>query len=441
MCVALALGPASGCLLVGYDPVGSAPSSTASGTDGGGSGIDGGDAALHVVDASDGTNTDMTTPVDAGADGHAAADAAADADTDTDTCSNPESWWGTGSNHRRKLTLGSAAPLNNDVNNAPILIRLDDAANIDFDKISPGGADIRFTDAASNELKYEIENWDDANQVGEIWVNVPVVLASSDTSIFMYYDNPLASYDQLPADESAVWDSSFIVVHHLNETDIDGGFDDIKDSTANGNDGTTSGLDPSDRVGAAVAGGFRFNDDDFDNSIRLGNNDTFDPTASFTIEAWLKPYSAPVASSHYTFFSRRAPNTPGSFSAAVGSWAGTDTVLTVATYTDSWNSSYSTGELPINEWSYVAVVYGDSSTIDFYIDGAFDSSDTYTKPTSTTGLQQLIGIAQLTDPLFDFQGEIDELRISTGDRTADWIKLQNLSMSDTLVTFECEETD
>ncbi len=46
---------------------------------------------------------------------------------------------------------------------------------------------------------------------------------------------------------TSVWNASYLMVQHLQETDIDGGVGDIKDSTL-GNNGTTSGMDSADQV-------------------------------------------------------------------------------------------------------------------------------------------------------------------------------------------------
>jgi len=54
------------------------------------------------------------------------------------------------------------------------------------------GADIRFTDASSNELNYWNESWDYANRNAKIWVNVTSIPSGS-TTIRMWYGNPSAT--------------------------------------------------------------------------------------------------------------------------------------------------------------------------------------------------------------------------------------------------------
>jgi uncharacterized repeat protein (TIGR01451 family) len=73
-----------------------------------------------------------------------------------------------------------------------VLITLN-SGNFIFNLASPGGQDIRFTHSdGTTELNYWIEYWSTSTQWAYIWVRVPSI-ATGDTTIYLYYNNPGAS--------------------------------------------------------------------------------------------------------------------------------------------------------------------------------------------------------------------------------------------------------
>ena len=67
------------------------------------------------------------------------------------------------------------------------------SSNFDFSKAKAKGSDIRFTDEAGDELPYWIEKWDAENEGAIVWVKIPLIPASSETKVKMYYGNSEAS--------------------------------------------------------------------------------------------------------------------------------------------------------------------------------------------------------------------------------------------------------
>ena len=115
--------------------------------------------------------------------------------------------------------------LNNDsadeLTDFPVLVLLD-ASQIDMSVFAPEGRDIRFHaepihDRLPHEmdpLPHEVEYWNPAG-VSAVWVRVPRIPAdSSDTRIWMYFDNPTAIDRQRPQE---VWSNGYAAVWHLNE--------------------------------------------------------------------------------------------------------------------------------------------------------------------------------------------------------------------------------
>jgi len=107
-----------------------------------------------------------------------------------------------------------------------------------------GGGDIRFSSDAigSTRLSCEIVTFttdnNPANGTAEIWVDVPTVLSSSNTSIWVWYDSSGASQPAASAayGSESVWDANYKGVWHLNESG-NGTADEFADATSNANHG------------------------------------------------------------------------------------------------------------------------------------------------------------------------------------------------------------
>jgi hypothetical protein len=92
------------------------------------------------------------------------------------------------------------------------------------------GWDIVFRTSGCGNLEHEIEKYDGANGDLVAWVLIDSLSSSSDTEIYMYYGATVICDTSNP---TAVWDSRFRAVYHLN--------DDFDDSTSNNRDGTNYG--------------------------------------------------------------------------------------------------------------------------------------------------------------------------------------------------------
>ena len=67
-------------------------------------------------------------------------------------------------------------------------------------------------------LPHEIEHYDSATGELWVWVKVPTLSASTDTTITMQYGNPYSSNMQ---DIASVWDGNYAGVWHMQETSGD----------------------------------------------------------------------------------------------------------------------------------------------------------------------------------------------------------------------------
>jgi len=154
----------------------------------------------------------------------------------------------------------------------PALIVINSTISADCD----AGASIRFTlDDNSTLLNFEIEDYDNFNPAGSnyIWVNVTDISPTTNTLIWMYYNNGLATDGQ---NVPGTWDGHFQGVWHFNESSY------LWESTSNGNHGTATNT-PDDATGIAN-GAINF-DKASSEYYNMGN--VCDQTTNlFTAEGW-----------------------------------------------------------------------------------------------------------------------------------------------------------
>ena len=345
------------------------------------------------------------------------------------------------------------------------------------------GYDIIFTDDDGVALlDFEIESWNDETGEIQAWVETDIS-TTVDKVIYMYYGNSSATD---LSDAAGVWDDNFVMVQHLQETDLDAGTGDIKDSTANANDGTTNenlymseadydgdgcialpdyaiwyefylesnlegdldndgDVDTDDydilmggfgscvddginQVAGQIDGSFEFDG----NNVNCGTNDSLYPTGAMTVSAWIKISVAdrPVIS-------------VWEGGGGAERWILKDGMFkyrNAADTSDTWRSFATT--MSDGQWhNIVAVVNPLSATINLYRDGTLDN-----------GAFANNGVGWHTDKPaveigagggFAFIGIIDEVRISNVARTAGRIETEynNQSSPETFLAFSSEERD
>ena len=141
------------------------------------------------------------------------------------------------------------------------------------------GDDIVFFDADNTSLlPYEQELWN--STTGELVEWVGLEDATNVSYIVMYYGNATIANSE---NASGVWDSNYMMVQHFQETDIDGGAGDIKDSTSNDNDGTTHNMTTANLDTGLINGCFNFSVSN-EARVNVSDDSTLDGfTSGFTI--------------------------------------------------------------------------------------------------------------------------------------------------------------
>ncbi len=348
-------------------------------------------------------------------------------DEDTTLTTEP-GWFNEAWLSRQKLTFNNTAQTEN-LTDFPVLITLD-AGNIDYTKVQDAGEDLRFVDADGTELAYEIESWNESG-TSYIWVKVPQIDGASGTDhIWMYYDNASATDNQNAA---GVWSNSFESLSHLH--------DDFTDSTGNAHNGINNGS--SDSTGN-IGDGQSFDgvDDRIDISSDAGIDNFF--AGGATVSAWINP-------SGWGEFGFGRILDKGNAPSATNGWAlqvdntGNRLIFEFGFSMDAGRWRSSINSIALDTWQLVTLVYDSTSAANdptIYVNGVpvgvTESNTPNGTANSDAGLDLAIGNRSgSTDRTF--QGMLDEIRLETGTRSADWIQAQYLSMTDAFVTFATSE--
>jgi len=188
-------------------------------------------------------------------------------------------WWNTTWKYKKEITIDETyVTASSDLTDYPLLVSITDAdlqSHVGYEN----GQDISFVDATETvQLDHEIENYDNSTGTLVAWVRIPTLDFNDDTTIFMYYGNPTAGYQENP---TGVWDDNYVGVWHLDETSGT-----HYDSTQYAND-----IDPQNGVNqdeVGVADGAD-NFDGSDDYLNANTSSDFDLNESMTIEAWFTP--------------------------------------------------------------------------------------------------------------------------------------------------------
>jgi len=334
--------------------------------------------------------------------------------------------------YRKKLTL-DATKIDANLSDFPVLVKLT-SSNFDFSKARSDGHDIKFTQSdGTTLLKFERERHDSANQLAEYWVKVPSISSTSDTEFYMYYGKSDATDG---ADPTNVWDSNFVMVQHLKGASYSA----LDDSTSNNNDIVGEGGSPDYNTDAKIGKGVNFVTAS-DEAIWANDSASLSLSSAMTLEIWMKPdlvndggrdlmnkyWDGMGRTYEFTKYDDEIRMTWG---ASDGSYGGSFT-------TSDFNFSAGT-------WYHVAINWSATGqTMRAYKNGVV-STDTGTKTDNFYDNNARCAIAaqvNLSDAAsYEFDGILDEARISNTRRSTAWIKASYNSGNDSLLTYGSEES-
>jgi len=297
--------------------------------------------------------------------------------------------------------------------NFPALVLLsENLPGFQYNQFTSGqGYDLRFTDdSRSRFFNHEIEYWD-KNGTSAVWVQVPE-LSGSNTVIWALWRNKDALVSTLPADcmlDGSTWSEGYEAVWHFANG--------VTDSTTN-NTAAEVGAPGYSTTEAVVGPAIVMNG----SADYVDVNDGFaDFTSGITVAAWARPTAfgnwariidfGNAADVDNIVFARQGTG-------ANVAWDFKDTA--------GGNEDYRPGgaHYVLNEWRFVAGTCSpggvNAATARVYVEGAEVGAKTdHTPPPVVTRVNNYIGKSNWNDALY--AGQMDELRVSTVERSADWL--------------------
>ncbi|MBN1671744.1 MAG: DUF2341 domain-containing protein, partial [Kiritimatiellae bacterium] len=333
------------------------------------------------------------------------------------------SQWPAGYGYRRLVTIDAdKVPGTVGLENFPALIRVADTrlcgTNYGGCVASANGYDILFTAAdGATQLDHETELYvadpsdlsdpTDPTYVG--WVRIPVLDPEEDTRIWMYYGNANVSSSRENA--AGVWDADYIAVWHLKE----GAGTNVADSTKNGHDGFYINTNDTSWAGATnaaigVCADFTASEAD-DDYILVPDSPLLDLTGNtYTVEAWLHPRTGGGDDEGRVL-------TKDEWYLKVGNWPTYD--MTFATDNAADKKRLNTASpFDLNQWNHVAF-HADAGVGGWLVNGTASSTFGTLLDNSDVTTDLYIGIN--TSLGYDYDGWLDELRISRVARSTNWL--------------------
>jgi len=336
---------------------------------------------------------------------------------------------------RVQLTIDSSV-IDSNLTHFPIPIFLDSSAGKSskditeiFDDLGANSKKIAVTESdGTTQLYVEIEQWDNVNEKAVLWVSKSdwTLSSSSDTEIYLYFDNTQADNNTYVADigsRTEVWDTNFKTVQHLENT---------TDAT---NTHTLTEVNSPTRTATKIGNGLSL--DGSTNYAELADSNDWDSN-QFTVSCWFYEDSMVVQRPLLS----RWESSPKVWALNKGYSDSNDFRFYVRSGSNSPYGKTSVN-LSNNTWYHVYVIYdGTGSTntdkLKIYINGSLASlsyDGTLPATLNTNEAKFYIG-AGLSNAQFRYwNGDIDEVRFSDTNRDASWGKLEYYSGDDNLITF------
>lgn len=318
--------------------------------------------------------------------------------------------------YKKKITIDKDK-VAGDETDFPVLISVTDEDLADTGNgghvQSSNGYDIVFYDSLQATVQdHEIESYTNTDGTLVFWVKVDSLSSTADTVIWVYYGKSGVTVDPSTTD---TWDSNFMAVWHMA---------DLTDSTTNGVDLTNNNADSGQSGKIGNCYGFVAAD---------GNNylshatflDTMPASEDLTLECWAKHgadagdhsyFAKDNITSEDRFLLRRQTATDYLHFTLEGQEDGTKTVIdTVATTDNVWH--YQVGVI---EGDAVGKIYRDTNL----------TTGADTVPALLDGTDHDFEIGRWYSGVFYMDGYLDEMRVSSAVRDANWVSTTHETEND-----------
>ncbi len=352
-------------------------------------------------------------------------------------------WWNNDWSSRKLFTLDAGADIQETLSDFPLLLRLHTGNFDHFLELAENGKDLRFLLDDNTPLMHYVDNMDVLDELGLVWVKLPTVRGGISTDKFaMYYGNANAAD---ASDPKGIYDANQVLVFHFRENQAL-----PQDVTAYATHAAASKavIDPAGWIGAAAK---------FDGQSGITVNAapalSINPDDGWTFSAWVK---LDQAQQNATLI--QAKDTTSQLELVVqGStvsarWRQLDPPVKSGNKrrvkgaaanarnpdTDGAFVQTAPANLSLGRWQHIALV-AEKDKLVLYLDGQRVADTAIQLATMNPSLT--IGSA---DAGQGFIGLLDEVQIAKKARSADWIKLQFRSQSEspdfTVVHFDQDES-
>lgn len=343
-----------------------------------------------------------------------------------------QQWWNSKWSKRIAITLNNLDQ-SNAFQDLPVLIKLD-SSKISYYDTRDGGEDIRFIlESDSTELSYEIEKWDETG-TSYVWVKLDSLAASSETRILMYYGNASADDHQ---SSTKTW-TSYTGVWHLSQSPTNAP-PQFKDSGPNGTHGLASPVSPTPTVGP-IGQALDFGGDVDPNfkTIRLPIDLSKTLGGTSTFSAWVRTIQPGGPNPSVSPGITGVENTLNGDDIFVG-WLNASGQISMRA---GLGGGVATSVSPANDntWRHVTFQRDHlSGTITLYINGVFNHSIVSDPGLKTTSFNQFGLIDRTAGLPVDFNGQLDEIRLSGSVTSADRVKAEYKFQVDSHISYSLPE--
>jgi hypothetical protein len=321
-----------------------------------------------------------------------------------------------------RLTIDSG-DVDADLTNFPLYVFLN-SSRVNWAYVQDDLDDLRFMNNDNSTLyDYEIEGYH-LNANASIWVEIPSISNATDTDFLLYYGNAAASSGE--AAWGAIWDSDYEFVYHMEDNTTS----DVLDYTTNFRNGTKKGANEPNQTAGQIYYG-----QDFDGSDDRILTESFVMTGENTLtwETWVYCSSRDHAQTTLSDFAQWG---------TVGYvWAAR------AAFSDAFTWEFADGVNPNGvsdldyftgynaQWVYMAIVANyTSEDIEFFRNGVSVHNASMVTSVFPDFASRVFYVGTYGAAHY-WQDYLDEARLSTTNRTRDWIKAVYESETDDLITF------
>lgn len=333
------------------------------------------------------------------------------------------------------------------LSNFPVLIYLsnsssgenDEDVSFIFDEIGGNSKKISVQTSDETECYVEVEKWDADNEQAWLWVKVPSVSNTTDTTLNFYYDNSHADNDAYVGDPNStpaekVWDDNYVLVTHMRD---DPDTSHIRDSTENDHDGTKAGANQPQESDGKISKAQQADGTADYITVTDHADIKFGDDEDYTIELWLKT-PATLQSGWRCFFEKGATGIKIDY----GLWmeSAAPRRLSFITANGVYTDLFSASGVSTNTWYYILLQWNQTKKFMYINDLAAVESTPPANGKPAESADNLTMMRGRGVGTYDAECIIDEFRISDVFRSASWKKACYETQRDHLLTYGSEET-